>query len=197
MRVALLILLILVAVTVMALLQSRKLSQNKKPPTSGTSASAAEIYLGLRRQILDGDRNKFSLPEGSNPEDPWGVVMDWGVTNGTVTVMAWSDGSASLYYSSGGGHLGGAGQPTVNAAAKRTVSVAREFRSQMKHTDTFPLPRMGGVIYYLLTDQGVFTATSTEKEIVEGRDPFAKLANSAQDIITQFRLLQEQASGKS
>ena len=53
--------------------------------------------------MLDGPRTKFGLPPISGPNEPWVVLMDWGVNNGMATVVAASDGSASVYFASGGG----------------------------------------------------------------------------------------------
>lgn len=117
--------------------------------------------------------------------------MDWGVTNGTATVLAMSDGTASVYLSSGGGFLGGQGKENVNRAAKRAVAIAGEFQPRMHLTSIFPLPERGHVLFYVLTDSGVFTTQTTEEQLSTGGDPLSKLGNAAQDVVTQFRLLEE------
>ena len=81
--------------------------------------------------------------------------MDWAVAAGVATVVAVSDGSASIYYSSGGGSIGGGyARPTIRDAALHAVSLASKFRDAMQSTDTFPLPESGGVIFYIVTDRG-------------------------------------------
>jgi len=117
--------------------------------------------------------------------------MDWGLSSATATVVALSDGSASVYLSNGGGFIGGQGQESINKAAKKTVGVAGEFQPQMRLTTTFPVAKQGEVIFYLLTDSGVFTASAPEGELRDNRQPLAKLANAAQDVITQYRLHQQ------
>src|SRR4029077_5342794 len=61
------------------------------------------VYQDLRDLAFQNSRAKLALPPTSTPTQPWGVIMDWGVTEGTATVVAFSDGNASVYLSSGGG----------------------------------------------------------------------------------------------
>jgi len=117
--------------------------------------------------------------------------MDWGVTSGTATVVAFSDGSASIYLSSGGGYLGGNGHEAVRKAAQNMVAVAAEFRKQTTATTAYPLPQRGEVIFYLLTDAGVFTASGPYEDLSSHRHVLSKLGDAGQDVITQYRLIQK------
>ena len=114
--------------------------------------------------------------------------MDWGISSGTATVVAFSDGGASVYLSSGGGFLGGQSKPAINRAAKLTVGLAGEMQPKMSLTTSFPVAQKGQVFFYVLTDSGVFTASATDEELSSNRHPFSKLGNAAQEIITQYRL---------
>ena len=69
--------------------------KSSKPPK--------EVFAGLRDQALKVSRQSIGLPAPPVPSQAWGVVMDWGVDNGTATIVAFSDGNASIYLSSGGG----------------------------------------------------------------------------------------------
>jgi hypothetical protein len=159
----------------------------KAPP-----AAPKEVYFGLRNQMLQGSRAKFSLPATSAPGEPWGIVMDWGVTNGTATVVALSDGSASVYLSSGGGFIGGIGQEPIRKAAQNAVSVAREFKARMTGTTTYPLPQRGEVTFYALTDSGVLTAKGRQEDLSAHRDPLSRLGDAMQAVITEYRLWEQQ-----
>ncbi|HUA86813.1 MAG TPA: hypothetical protein VMB85_23310 [Bryobacteraceae bacterium] len=117
--------------------------------------------------------------------------MDWGVTEGSATVVALSDGHASIYLSSGGGYLGGSqSHESIRNAARAAVAAAAEFQPQMKLTSTFPLPRQGEVIFYLLTDEGVFTASGPEQEMSGQQNKLSKLGNAMQLIITEYQKIQ-------
>src|SRR5215831_4132356 len=71
-------------------------------PVSATP-KPSETYLNLRKQALGFKREEIGLPAPAQSTEPWGVIMDWPVGNGTATVVAISDGTASIYLSSGGG----------------------------------------------------------------------------------------------
>src|SRR3954467_14364583 len=78
-------------------------------PDRSEDAPSPEMSRELRDMVLHGSRAKFDLPASKNPL--WGVVMDWGLPQGTVTLVAIEDGNASYYLSTGGGTIGGAGHP--------------------------------------------------------------------------------------
>jgi len=154
-------------------------------------APKSDVYPGLRMMALTANREKLAIPAPASPKAPWGIVMDWGVHNGTVTIVTFSDGHASVYLSSGGGFLGGEGQKEIREAAQRCVSVSADFIGELKPTKQFPLPSQGEVIFYALTGEGVLTAKASQNELMNGRHPLSKLANTMQEVITQYRLLQE------
>jgi hypothetical protein len=155
------------------------------------TSEAKNPYLGLRNQILKLNREKIGLSAPAKPTEPWAAVMDWGVMNGTATVVAIADGTASIYLSSGGGSIGGGqSHDSIRKAAQKMVSVAAEFQPQMPATDTYPLPQSGQVTFYVLTDAGVFTASAPQEDLSSHRHPLGKLGDAAQEIITQYRLIQ-------
>jgi hypothetical protein len=174
----------------MALQSGRR---NRAPNSNVALASEAKNpYEGLRNQILQLKREKIGLAAPAKPTEPWAAVMDWGVTNGTATVVAISDGTASIYLSSGGGSIGGGqSHDSIRKAAQKMVSVAVEVQPQMQATDTFPLPQRGQVTFYVLTDAGVFTANAPQEELSSHHHPLSKLGDAAQEIITQYRLIQK------
>lgn len=155
-----------------------------------TSFESTNIYLSLRERALKTKREDIGVAAPSKPTEPWAAVMDWGVSTGTATVVAISDGTASIYLSSGGGSIGGGqSDESIHKAAQKMVSVAAEFQPQMmRATDVDTLPQRGQVVFYVLTDAGVFTASASEVELSSHRHPLSKLGDAAQEIITQSRL---------
>jgi hypothetical protein len=168
---------------------SRRRANIRAVPKHPAYPPSKDVYLGLRNQILQGSRVKFGLPQTSAPTQPWGVVMDWGVTKAVATAVALSDGTASIYLSSGGGYIGGQAHDSIRRAAQTAVEIAAEFQPQMQPTSAYPLPQQGEVIFYVLTDAGAFTATVPEQELGTHRHPLWKLGDAVQNIITQYRQL--------
>jgi hypothetical protein len=147
-------------------------------------------YLDLRSQILNSQRPQASSSAPDTSSDPWAVVMDWGVRHATATVVAVSDGTASIYYSTGGGSIGGGyARQSIRDAALHAVSIAGKFLDHMQFTSNFPLPERDGFIFYIMTVRGVFMAKASIDLLKGNRHPLSELANAMQEIITQYRLL--------
>jgi hypothetical protein len=158
-------------------------------PESGSEPPPEEIYQGIREMTLGGSRDKFSIPRSGHPV--WGVMMETGMPDATMTVIAIADGNASIYFSSGGGIRGGKHHASIRAAAVRLVNLAAEYAPAAKATTVYPRPEPGQVTFYLLTDQGVLAASASEKDLEKKRLPLAKLFDAGQDVITQYRLVSE------
>jgi len=146
---------------------------------------------GFRAQLLQATRSSFNLSPTSTPTVPWGVVMEWGVTDGSATVIALSDGHASIYLSSGGGYLGGNQlHDTIRKAAQTAVTTAADFQPFIRPTSTYPLPHRGEVVFYILTDAGVFTASGLEQEMSSQQHQLSRLGNAMQLITTEYQKIQ-------
>lgn len=186
-----LIIAIVVVVLIYVVARSRARAPRQSVETPAAKPSPEIVYQGLRNMVLHGTRARFGLAAAKSPTDPWGVVMDWGVTNGTATVMALSDGSASIYMSGGGGYLGGQKHESVRAAALLAVETAAEFQPKLTAATEYVLPSSGEVIFYILTDSGAFTASDKEEELRKPGHPLLKLGSAMQNIITQYRILED------
>jgi len=172
-------------------LQGRQTVAAPQNATKKTPPPPMDVYRGLRDMALSTSREKIGLPTAASPTTPWRVVMDWGLDSGALaTVVAVADGNASIYYGSGGGALGGVGHESIRLAAMKAMKIAGELQPQMRLTKDFPLPQRGGVIFYAVTDAGVFTASATEEEMRTHRSAFYKLGDAMQDVITQYRMIQ-------
>ncbi|HLZ41521.1 MAG TPA: hypothetical protein VKQ11_11185 [Candidatus Sulfotelmatobacter sp.] len=190
MKIAIIILVVaaLAAIWLVTRSQGQTSSENKTDATRNEVSAPKDVYLGLRNTMLQGSRSKFSLAATAKPIEPWGVLMDWGVTNGTATVVAMSDGSASVYFSSGGGYIGGIGQEPIRRAAQKALDVARAVQLPSQPTTAYPLPEQHGVFFYFLTDAGVFMLRTSEQELNSSGHPLRKVGDAMQDVITQYRL---------
>jgi len=117
--------------------------------------------------------------------------MDWGVNDGTATVIAFADGSASVYFSAGGGFIGGQDNDAVRAAAEKVVAIANRDRSAAHPASSFPQPEKGQVIFYFRTDEGVLTAIASQEELQNHKHKLSDLGDATQQIIAEYRKLQD------
>jgi hypothetical protein len=148
-------------------------------------------YVALRHQALHRSRVELGLTKPFEATKPWGVLMETTDEEASVTVFALSDGNASIYLSTGGGFIGGAGHEAVRHAAFNMVRVAGALVPLLSPTESFPLPNLGGTIFYLRTEAGMLTGVAMEDELRQRRHPLAPLYFAGQDVITQYRLVSE------
>ncbi len=149
-------------------------------------------YEGLRMQILRGSREKFGIPATTGPDQPWGVVMDWGLENGAATIVALSDGTASVYLSSGGGSIGGGkSHEAIHAGAINAVNIAAKFQPKMRPAKNYPFPALNEVTFYVLTDTGVFSESASAGDLSSDQHAMSPLGGAMQEIITQYRKIEQ------
>ena len=179
--------LVAVAILVMRLLPHRHGNPLALSPTRVNSSNA---YAGLRGMVLEGTRSNFGLGPGASPTQPFAVVTDWGDAQGTTTIIAVADGSASVYPSSGAASIGGGqSHESIRNAALKAVELAAGAQAQMHATTQFPLAARGQVTFYEITDSGVFTATASQEDLNGNRSPFSQLAAATQNIVAEYRRL--------
>ena len=150
----------------------------------------AREYLILRKPIFDGTLARDAVPAEFPPAEPWAVLMDWGTKNAIATIVAFSDGTASMYYSSGGAHLGGGqADPAIRNAGKNALAVAARTIPSLKLVTEFPTPKQPGqVFFYLLTRSGIYFGEGMQAELAANKHPLSALGNAMQGIITCYRL---------
>ena len=138
-------------------------------------------------------REKAGLADTFGLTEPWGVIMDWVVSSATATMVAFSNGHASIYLSTGGGFIGGGeSHESVRNAAKKMVAVAGDCQPHTRPTSEYPLPqKQGEVLFYLLTDAGIFTASAAKDDLTRPHQPLSKLHDAAQGIISEYRVMKE------
>jgi len=143
----------------------------------------------LRARILRGTASEFSIePLGG----VWGVLMETGYPEAAATLVALADGSASLYFSSGGGVVGGGPNPAVNLAARRLVELSAEHAPELSITKAFPLPDTGDVRFYVLTTHGVLGSTAHEETLHAGGHPLSDIFFAGHEVIGRLREVSEE-----
>ena len=181
---------IALAAVVLIAITTRVIWARNRPQTPNTS-SRKDVYLGLRNQILHLSRENCGLPATAGPSEPCAALMDWGVNNGTATVVAVAEGTVSIYLSSGGGSLGGGqGHAAIREAGRKFLNLAKESLPKMQKTMEYPLPGRGQVYFYVRTGVGVFTARTSQEELNSHSHPLRSLGDAAQEIITKYRQIE-------
>ena len=151
----------------------------------------SDPYLDLRNMALGTTRASLEIAQPWPASEPWGVLMDIGYGDASVTVVAFADGNASVYLSNGGGFIGGFGHESVRSAAIAVVREAGRHLKALKPATTHAIPGDGDTAFHVLTDAGVLTAVAPEQDLGEERHPLSPLFHAGQRVITEYRLIQE------
>ena len=155
-------------------------------------AEPAEIYFGLRNQILSLNPKDVGIVQSSKTPNVWGVLMETGYPQAVATLVSLANGTTSFYFSNGGGMIGGGEHVTVAQSTKSFVTSAEKYYQQMTLAESFPTPAIGKVKFYVLTFSGIFTIDVDENALGSGKHRLSPLFASGQEVITQFRLVHEQ-----
>jgi hypothetical protein len=152
----------------------------KEPPVS----SPEEMYAGLRSLALNTQLSNLDLPADLAV---YGAVMELGMENAVITVACFATGDASMYYSTGGGTLGGVTVPTVHAEAIRMVKVFGDLVELLPPVDLAEVPAVGHTSFVAITATGLRSASAPTATIVSGGTPLIYLFGAGQNVITAFR----------
>jgi hypothetical protein len=117
--------------------------------------------------------------------------METGYDSATVTLFALSDGTTSLYFSNGGGVIGGQGHEAVRSANGALLNQANHSLQDLTLGETFPIPETARTVFYVLTDSGTLTGGALENDLGNGRHPLSSLFHAGHDVISQLRLISE------
>lgn len=151
----------------------------------------ADVYLDLRGRALGLDQATFDLPLRGRV---YGAVMETGFEDAwSYTLVCLSDGATSLYFSHGGGIIGGGEHERVAAATLRFLDVVSGALNEFWPDSGYDLPAEGHVILRALTPSGRLRVNGTEDDLGEGRHPQSSVFYAAHEVITELRLLEEGA----
>lgn len=158
----------------------------------GTSMLTAE----LRLKLLKSTPKDLGLENPTATKPVFGVLMETGYPNAVATLMALNSGDTSLYFSTGGGVIGGGQHVSVAKASKRFVTVANDYLTELKPVSSFPQPTQNTVVFYLLTSRGVLTAIAPVDDLGKKRHPLAGLFYEGHKVMTELRLATERQAAR-
>ena len=143
-----------------------------------------DAYLGLRDLALSFRPEDIGVTGGSSV---YGALLEIDMGDAVITLACFSTGDASLYYSNGGGMVGGIAMPAVRAEALRMVSAYGDDVSLLAPVGLSELPTDGHASFVALTASGACAGSAQIEEIVLGATKFGNLFDAGQRVITAFR----------
>lgn len=140
---------------------------------------------GLRNLILTGSADDLGM---ELPAAPWAVVMETGIDGGSYTLVAIYDGTASIYFSNGGGIIGAGEHAEVAAVSTLLVSDAKDYAAHFSKVDSpadRPLP--GNTVFYIRSGESLLKFEAEEATLGDGNHALSNFFYRAHDLITAIR----------
>lgn len=177
-------------------------SANPSDPAHGrvrSSSHTPDTLKTLRNRLFRGTASSHGI---DSKLPVWGVVMEEGLGRGSYyTLVALADGTGSIYFSNGGGVIGGKGVPAINAAARRMVERAAKdlapcangdracFRERpvLQPEKHFGPPGTENVRFYVLTPRGVFSSVAMKSQLANKSGPGWPLFYAGHEVMTGLR----------
>lgn len=146
------------------------------------------MYLDLRSKIFETSPHEIGIESSPEMPNAWGVLTEFWISENTVTLVSLADGTTSLYFSNGGGMLGGGEHPNISFASRELARIAEDHLDSMTKTQEFPLPDEDRLIFYVLTFSGIFKADLNQERVLKGKSEYWPLFDQANEVLTQLRL---------
>jgi hypothetical protein len=169
----------------------RTLTDSESSSATQTAPAYTNAHAELRAKYFALTR-KDALPKPATPNEPWGVMMEIGYPKMVVTTVAFSDGTASVMRSSGGGFFGGGALGAVKTAAEDFLNEARKPHPEMKPSREFPQPGLGYVTFYLFTDNGILTWSGDELDLEGPMTSLSRLRLTGERVLYEYVQLEKQ-----
>jgi hypothetical protein len=152
-------------------------------------------YNDLRNLALSATAEQMGQLSNEKTEI-YGVIMDWGLGEGTATLVAFKTGEASLYFSSGAGIIGGGGHDNVKREIAEYIKMAEGYLVNTSRTETTLLPSANEIKFYFLTNKGKYSGVEKMKNIESEKSDWLNLFEEANKLIAEIRIASEKAGNK-
>jgi hypothetical protein len=155
-------------------------------PKRQTSVAAAEMSRALRARALAAAAAELGIE--SAPDETFAVVMDLAYAEAVVSLVCTAFGDASIYFSSGGGIIGGGEHTSVRTAVTSLLRESDNAAGQMLAAHGIDYPFVGNVIFYVRKREALLASSEvSEAALAAGTSLLSQLFFAVQNVITQIR----------
>ena len=151
----------------------------------------AALYSDLREMVLTLDPNEYEFPPLGDAQ-LFGAVMELGYEEATATVVGLTDGTTSLYTTSGFGVIGGGAHEAVRQVAAEWLLEMAASVPELSFASEVDPPSTFDVQFIALTYAGHRVGQAGEVSLQRGNSPLASLYRSGQRVLTQLNRVEEQ-----
>lgn len=150
--------------------------------------------MTLRGQLLATKPADIHMSPSEDLPHVWAALMEWKMGENTVTLAAVADGTTSLYFSNGGGIIGGGEHDKVRVAARKFLVVMDKLlplwvaKEPLGVVDT-------AVCFVVSTYDGIRAGRDREERLKDKKSPAWPAFYLGHEVITQLRLSSEDKRG--
>ena len=154
---------------------------------------AAKLRLNAFRTVLGVEpaRNGDGAPQS------FGLIHEFWQRGVVVTLAAFATGDLSLYFSNGGGILGGIQHAKVAETVRTTIPLLGPLTAQLERSDSIEPPAPGEVTFAILTTEGRFRSRLQSMPANDHKDPNFQLLALSQGLVGELRKASEGAAGQA
>jgi hypothetical protein len=145
-------------------------------------------YLQMRQMAIDVQPAELGLPDPPDTPQLWGLIAEMGLPGGSMSLVAFREGSVSLYFSSGGGVIGAGEHEAVRAATLELLDAAVAAGPEFAPTDHPQLPQPATVAFVARTFKGLYRASALEALLRRREHPLHPLYCKTHDVISLIRM---------
>lgn len=169
----------------------------RAPRPQHTDAAQARDSANVMRELRQRALGYRSTGDSKMLEgDIIGLVTDWGLgpDGAFATIVCMNDGSASLYFSSGGGIIGAGEHDSVRAKMLLVLQAAQRAMPGLASIDQVPDVSPEQMQFTVLTEGGMKSKAAPTEMLAKGSGPLTDLHNAVQALIFEIRVASEKAS---
>jgi len=156
-----------------------------------------DAKVDLRMRLLGSDPASFGLKPSADLPRVWAALMEIGMPNGSASVVAVADGSASMYTGTGGGMIGAGEHESVRAPARAFLQTIEKLLDAIPVAEAAPTSRDGEYAFVALTFDGMRRAVDREAALSQGSHPLLAAFVAGHELVTAMRSLQTTLQGKT
>lgn len=152
------------------------------------SPNPTELYLTLRGRVFDLANQTKLTP---NEFGLFALVKEYVLNEVVVTEVYVCDGSASLYFSNGGGRIGAGNHESVKDATKRLFEVIGESYKQFAtHSSPPPFTKQDITVFYFVSESGIHAAASLTSDLHYEDHLLHNIFHASELVKTEMRSLE-------
>lgn len=150
------------------------------------------IYAEMRKMAFSVTAKELGLQIPNNSKKIYGIISDFNLGEGTVTVVTFITGDASIYLSTGGGFIGSGQHESVKKVSKEFVDNGHLYSYKGEKSNNLDLPKNGNINFYFLSNLGQTKITESISKIENRESEFHKLFVDLNKVMTEIRMKNEQ-----